>query len=244
MDIIIAKNDQEASKKAFERIQEGLQNGSIQTLGLATGSTPLKLYAEMREARLNVENVTTVNLDEYIGLAASDPQSYHYFMENELFNSLHFKASYLPNGMADDLEAECKRYEQILSEHPIDLQILGLGTNGHIGFNEPGTPFAAKTHVVELTKETIEANKRFFEKAEDVPTRAISMGIASIMAAKSIILLAFGEAKADAVQQMVEGPVTEECPASVLQNHPNVTIIVDEAAAGKLNVKDSTTFLR
>lgn len=234
MKIITAKNVEEASVKAFNLVQEGLENGTIQTLGLATGSTPLKLYAEMRAAKPNVENVTTVNLDEYIGLAADDPQSYHYYMENELFNSLNFKASHLPNGMAADLDAECERYEQILKEYPVDLQILGLGTNGHIGFNEPGTSFDTKTHVVELTKETIEANKRFFEKVEDVPTHAISMGIASIMAAKSIVLLAFGEAKAEAVQQMVEGPVTEECPASVLQKHPNVTIILDEAAAGKL----------
>ncbi|MBO0991492.1 glucosamine-6-phosphate deaminase [Bacillus sp. SD088] len=234
MHIITAKNAQEASKAAFDIVQEGLESGTIHTLGLATGSTPLKLYEEMREAQLNVENVTTVNLDEYIGLAADDPQSYHYYMENELFNSLNFKASHLPNGMASDLEAECKRYEQILNEHPVDLQVLGLGTNGHIGFNEPGTPFTTKTHVVELTAETIEANKRFFEKVEDVPTHAISMGIASIMSAKKIILLAFGAAKADAVQQMVQGHVTEECPASVLQNHPDVTIIVDEAAAEKL----------
>lgn len=127
------------------------------------------------------------------------------------------------------------RYEQLLADHPIDLQVLGLGGNGHIGFNEPGTPFNAKTHVVKLTQETIDANKRFFEKAEDVPTHAISMGIASIMAAKEIVLLAFGEGKADAVQAMVEGPVTEDCPASVLQNHKNVTIIVDEAAGSKLS---------
>ncbi|OAK67597.1 glucosamine-6-phosphate deaminase [Lederbergia galactosidilytica] len=234
MNIITAKNAQEASKKAFALVREGVENGTIQTLGLATGSTPLGFYSEMREAKLNVENITTVNLDEYIGLAADDPQSYHYYMENELFNSLNFKASHLPDGMASDLEAECERYEQILNENPVDLQILGLGTNGHIGFNEPGTSFATKTHVVELTKETIDANKRFFERVEDVPTHALSMGIASIMSAKKIILLAFGEAKAEAVQQMVEGAVTEECPASVLQNHPDVTIIIDEAAAGKL----------
>lgn len=234
MNIIIAKNDQEASEKAFELVKTGLQNGKIKTLGLATGSTPLKLYAQMREANLDVADVTTVNLDEYIGLEADNPQSYNYYMEQELFKSMNFKASYLPNGVAEDLEAECERYESILADHPVDLQILGLGTNGHIGFNEPGTPFAAKTHVVELTQSTIEANKRFFEREEDVPTLAVSMGIASIMAAKEIVLLAFGEAKADAVQQMVEGPVTEDCPASVLQNHPNVTIVLDEAAASKV----------
>lgn len=234
MEIIRAKDVQEASKKAFELMSSGLENGTIHTLGLATGSTPLKLYEEMRVANLDVKDVTTVNLDEYVGLAADDPQSYHYYMEDELFKHANFKASYLPNGTASDLDAECERYEQILQEHPVDLQILGIGTNGHIGFNEPGTSFDAKTHVVELTQETIDANKRFFDKIEDVPTHALSMGIASIMAAKKIILLAFGEAKAEAVKQMVEGPVTEDCPASVLQKHPDVTIIVDEAAAGKL----------
>ncbi|MBS4200666.1 glucosamine-6-phosphate deaminase [Bacillus sp. FJAT-49732] len=235
MEIIVVKNDQEGSEKAFELIKTGLENGNIKTLGLATGGTPLKLYAKMREAKLDVSDVSTVNLDEYVGLPADSPQSYHYYMDQELFNSLNFKETFLPNGMAKDLEAECKRYEQILADHPVDLQVLGIGTNAHIGFNEPGTPFETKTHVVELTQETKDANKRYFEKEEDVPTHAVSMGIASIMAVKEIVLLAFGESKADAIQQMVEGPVTEDCPASVLQNHSKVTIIVDEAAASKLN---------
>lgn len=237
MNIIIEKTAQEASEKAFEIVKAGIESGQIKTLGLATGSTPLQLYALMREAKLDVSDVTTVNLDEYIGLDANDPQSYHYYMQKELFDALNFKASYIPNGVAEDLEAECERYEQILAENPVDLQILGLGTNGHIGFNEPGTPFTAKTHVVKLAEATIEANKRFFEKVEDVPTHAISMGIASIMAAKQIVLLAFGESKADAVQKMIEGPVTEDLPASVLQTHDNVTIILDEAAASKLSKK-------
>src|SRR5690606_7496654 len=234
MEIIVVKNDQEGSEKAFEMIKAGLDNGEIKTLGLATGGTPLKLYAKMREAKLDVSNVSTVNLDEYVGLPADSPQSYHYYMEQELFSTLNFKETFLPNGMAEDLDAECERYEQILSDHPVDLQVLGIGTNAHIGFNEPGTPFSTKTHVVELTQETKDANKRYFEREEDVPTHAVSMGIASIMAVKKIVLLAFGESKADAIQQMVEDPVTEDCPASVLQNHPNVTVIVDEAAASKL----------
>ncbi|MBS4218942.1 glucosamine-6-phosphate deaminase [Bacillus sp. FJAT-49711] len=234
MEIIVVKNDQEGSEKAFDIIKAGLENGKIKTLGLATGGTPLKLYAKMREAKLDVSDVSTTNLDEYVGLPADSPQSYNYYMEQELFNSLHFKETFLPNGMAEDLDAECERYEQILNDHPVDLQVLGIGTNAHIGFNEPGTSFDAKTHVVELTQETKAANKRYFEKEEDVPTHAVSMGIASIMAVKQVVLLAFGESKADAIQQMVEGPVTEDCPASVLQNHPNVTIIADEAAASKL----------
>lgn len=234
MEVIVVKSDVEAAEKAFEMVKKGLENWSIKTLGLATGSTPLKLYAKMREANLDVSDVTTVNLDEYVGLSAEDPQSYNFFMEDELFKALKFKETHLPQGTAADLEAECARYENILAENPIDLQVLGLGTNGHIGFNEPGTSFDSKTHVVELAKSTIESNRRFFEKEEDVPTNAISMGIASIMNAKEIVLLAFGEAKAEAVKQMVKGPVTEECPASALQNHPNVTIILDEAAASKL----------
>lgn len=234
MNVIVVKNDQEVASEAFAIVKERLEAGKINTLGLATGSTPLGLYAKMSEAKLDVADVTTVNLDEYVGLAADDPQSYHYYMEKQLFKYMNFKETNLPDGMAKDLEAECERYEQLLAKHEVDLQILGLGTNGHIGFNEPGTPFDSKTHVVELTKETIEANKRFFEKESDVPKRAISMGIASIMATGEIILLACGEAKADAVKQMVEGPVTEDCPASVLQNHAKVTIILDEAAASKL----------
>ncbi|MBS4206767.1 glucosamine-6-phosphate deaminase [Bacillus sp. FJAT-50079] len=234
MKVIVVKNKEEAAEKAFEIIQVGLENGNIKTLGLATGSTPEKLYEKMREERLSAPEVTTVNLDEYVGLEASDPQSYDYFMKKHLFNEVKFKQSYLPNGMAEDLDAECERYEAILTKHPVDLQVLGIGVNGHIGFNEPGTSFDSTTSIVKLAESTIESNKRFFEKAEDVPTHAVSMGIATIMKAKEIILMAFGEEKADAMKQMIEGPITEDCPASVLQNHANTTIIIDEAAASKL----------
>lgn len=235
MEVFVGKNEEVAAQKAFEIVKSGLESGSIQTLGLATGGTPLKLYEKMRAAELDVSNVTTVNLDEYVGLAPDNPQSYHYYMEQELFKTLNFKETNLPNGMADDLEAECERYEQLLKDNPVDLQVLGIGMNGHIGFNEPGTPFDSKTNVAKLTQSTIDANKRYFEKEEDVPTHAISMGISSIMNAKQIILLAFGESKADAVKQMIEGPVTEDCPASVLQQHPNVTVILDPAAASQLH---------
>ncbi len=234
MNIIVVNSQEEAAEKAFELVKTGLESGSIKTLGLATGSTPLRLYEKMRGGNLDASDVTTVNLDEYVGLEASDSQSYNFYMNDELFKDVKFKQTNLPNGIADDLQAECARYEAILVDNPIDLQILGLGTNGHIGFNEPGTSFDSKTHVVELAEATIEANKRFFEKAEDVPTHAISMGIASIMEAKEIVLLAFGEAKAEAVKQMVKGPISEDCPASALQNHKNVTIIIDEAAASQL----------
>lgn len=156
-------------------------------------------------------------------------------MRDQLFNAKPFKESFLPNGLADDLEAEVKRYDQVIAEHPIDFQILGIGRNGHIGFNEPGTSFAEKTHVVDLQASTIEANSRFFASIDDVPKQAISMGIASIMASKMIVLLAFGKEKAAAIKGMVSGPVTEALPASVLQQHDNVVVIIDEAAASELD---------
>jgi glucosamine-6-phosphate deaminase len=181
-----------------------------------------------------VSDITTVNLDEYVGMPADDPHSYHYYMENELFSHLPFKESFLPNGTAVDLEEECVRYEKILNDHPVDIQVLGIGANGHIGFNEPGTSFESLTHVVDLTESTREANKRFFEKEENVPVQALSMGIKSILAAKKIILLAFGSQKAEAVKQMVEGSVDNQHPASVLQTHPKVMVFADEEAAALL----------
>ena len=233
MDVIRVKNDVEGGKKAFELIKAGMENDS-KVLGLATGSTPETLYQEMTGSDLDFSALTSVNLDEYVGLDGSDEQSYRYFMNDRLFNQKPFKETFVPNGKAQDLEAECKRYDQVIADHPIDIQILGIGRNGHIGFNEPGTSFDVTTHVVELTESTIEANKRYFDKAEDVPTHALSMGIGSIMQSKKIVLMAYGESKADAIKGMLDGPVTEELPASVLQNHPNVTVIIDEAAASKL----------
>ena len=232
MEIIKVKDQLAGGKKAFDIIKESLNNNQLHVLGLATGSTPETLYQEMVNSDLDFSNVVSVNLDEYEGLAPEDPQSYHYFMQKHLFDKKPFKHSYIPDGLGG--EAACAKYEQILAENPIDIQILGIGQNGHIGFNEPGTPFDEGTHLVDLTESTIEANKRFFDKVEDVPTQAISMGIKSIMAAKHIILIAYGESKADAIYQMIKGPVTEELPASVLQNHPNVTVIVDDAAYSKL----------
>lgn len=224
----------DAAAKAFDIIKDGITNGSIQTLGLATGGTPLKLYKKFRESKLDVSKVTTVNLDEYVGLTSENENSYRYYMNKELFSHMNFKKSYLPNGMAEDLEAECLHYEAILQEHPVDVQILGIGENGHIGFNEPGTSFDSLTHVVELTESTREANKRFFDNEEDVPTHAVSMGIQSIMAAKKIILLAFGANKAEAVKRMLEGEIDESCPASILQKHPDVVVLADTEAASLL----------
>ena len=231
--IIRVKDAEEGGKKAFELIKEGIDNGA-QVLGLATGSTPETLYQEMVKSDVDFSNCVSINLDEYIGLSGDNDQSYRYFMNSHLFNQKPFKATYVPNGQAEDLEAECRHYEEILANHPIDIQILGIGENAHIGFNEPGTPFDAPTQVVELTESTINANKRNFEKIEDVPTTAISMGIGSIMKSKKVILIAYGEAKAEAIANTINGEMTIDVPASVLQNHPDVTVIVDEEASKRL----------
>ena len=231
--IIRVKDAEEGGKKAFELIKEGIENGA-QVLGLATGSTPETLYQEMVKSDVDFSNCVSINLDEYIGLSGDNDQSYRYFMNSHLFNQKPFKATYVPNGEAEDLAAECRHYEEILANHPIDIQILGIGENAHIGFNEPGTPFDAPTQVVELTESTINANKRNFEKIEDVPTTAISMGIGSIMKSKKVILIAYGEAKAEAIANTINGDMTTDVPASVLQNHPDVTVIVDEEASKRL----------
>ena len=195
MNIIEVKDQVEGGKIAFDLLKEKLQEGA-QTLGLATGSSPLEFYKQIRESDLDLSSLTSVNLDEYVGLTGDDPQSYRYFMEKNLFDAKPFKESYLPLGVEETADQEVERYNQILQEHPVDLQILGIGRNGHIGFNEPGTPFDSQTHLVQLDASTIEANSRFFDKIEDVPTQAISMGIANILAAKSIVLFAYGESKA------------------------------------------------
>lgn len=234
MKVIRVNNQVEGGKKAFELLKAEMENG-IKTLGLATGSTPLSFYNELANSELDFSEMTSINLDEYVGLAAENDQSYHHFMQENLFQYKPFKKSFLPNGLATDLQAEAKHYDQIIAEYPIDFQILGIGRNGHIGFNEPGTPFDMTTHIVDLTQDTIEANSRFFDSMEEVPKQAISMGIHSIMQSKMVVLMAYGKDKADAINQMINGPVSEDLPASVLQNHPNVVVIVDEAAASELD---------
>lgn len=233
MDIITVKNAAEGGKVAFDLLAEELAAGA-KTLGLATGSTPLTFYQEIVNSDLDFSDITSINLDEYVGLPAENAQSYDYFMREHLFQYKPFKETFLPNGLAKDLDAEVKRYDALIDSHPIDFQILGIGRNGHIGFNEPGTAFDEQTHVVDLSDNTLEANSRFFASLDEVPKQAISMGIASIMKSKKIVLEAFGVEKADAVAQMVHGPVTETLPASILQKHDNVIVIVDEAAAAKL----------
>ena len=233
MQIIRVANAEEGGKKAFELIKEGMNNGA-KVLGLATGSTPETLYKEMTASDVDFTEITSVNLDEYVGLGGEDEQSYSYFMNKHLFDKKPFKETFVPNGKAEDLDAASAEYEKIIDAHPVDIQILGIGQNGHIGFNEPGTPLDSLTHVVELTESTINANKRYFDKVEDVPTRAVSMGIGSIMKGKKMILMAYGEAKAEAIKGMIDGPVTTDMPASALQNHQDVVVIIDDAAASKL----------
>lgn len=234
MQVIRVKNAEEGSLKAFELLKESLAQGAA-VFGLATGGTPEKLYKYIVESDLDFSDCISINLDEYVGLSGDNDQSYRYYMNKHLFAHKPFKATNVPNGLADDLAAECARYDALIEANPIDFQILGIGENAHIGFNEPGTEFTSTTHLVELTESTIAANQRYFEKKEDVPTRALSMGLQSIMSSKKIVLLAFGAKKAEAIKATVEGPVTTAVPASVLQGHADVTVIVDEAAAALLS---------
>lgn len=186
MKLIVVKNQLEGGKEGFKLLSEAMQNGA-KTLGLATGSTPVEFYNQIVNSDLDFSDMTSVNLDEYVGLDGSNDQSYSYFMNKHLFEEKPFKVNYLPNGKAADLDVEVKHYDSIIDENPIDWQILGIGQNGHIGFNEPGTPTTVTTHVVDLTESTIEANARFFDHIEDVPKQAISMGLASIMKSKKIL---------------------------------------------------------
>ena len=188
----------------------------------------------MVKSDLDFSALTSINLDEYVGLEETNAQSYRQFMNDNLFNAKPFNKTFVPDGMATDAEAECARYDQIIADNPIDIQVLGIGTNGHIGFNEPGTPFDSKTRKVDLVESTIESNKRFFDKKEDVPTQAYSMGIGSILEAKQIILIAYGESKAAALKGMIEDSMSEACPASALQKHGNIYVIADEAALSQL----------
>ncbi|MGO1476167.1 glucosamine-6-phosphate deaminase [Alkalibacterium gilvum] len=230
--IEIVKNKDKGGEAAYNHIKKEIEKGA-DVFGLATGSTPEPLYKEIRKSDLDFSDKVAVNLDEYIGIGKDHPQSYAFFMKEQLFAEKPFKETHIPDGLAPE-ETEVDRYNTILDENPVDVQILGIGTNAHIGFNEPGTSFETKTHKVMLTDDTIEANKRYFDSKDEVLKHAYSMGIASIMAAKKIILMAYGENKAEAISKTVNGPVTEEVPASILQKHPDVTLIVDEAAASLL----------
>lgn len=234
MKVILAPNQAAGDQAAFNVFQQVIDNGA-RVLGLATGSTPEGLYRLLRESSLDFSAMTSVNLDEYVGIAPDNPQSYHYFMNQHLFNAKPFAHSYLPNGLATDPDAEVKRYDQVVADNPVDLQLLGIGRDGHIGFNEPGSPFDGGTHRVKLTESTIEANARFFASKNEVPREAYTMGIGTILKSREILLMAYGDKKADAVQKMVEGPLTTAVAASALQKADNVVVIVDPAAAAKLH---------
>ena len=240
MKIIVTKDYEEMSATAAEIVLAVVKENPAALLGLATGSTPIGLYknliADHKKNGTSYKRVSTVNLDEYKGLTPDHDQSYAYFMRKNLFEGLDLDLANtnIENGSAADAEAECKRYNELLDSRPQDIQILGIGSNGHIAFNEPGTPFGQETHVVSLTESTIKDNSRLFEREEDVPRQAFTMGPKNIMHAKKIVILANGANKAKAVAGMVKGAVTEALPASVLQLHPDCTLVCDEAAASLL----------
>ncbi|MGL5043203.1 MAG: glucosamine-6-phosphate deaminase [Culicoidibacterales bacterium] len=240
MELIVCKDAQAASKRAGELVLEVIKNNPKANLGLATGSTPEGMYnfliEDARNNGTSYANISTYNLDEYVGLEGTHPQSYRHFMNVNLFDAIDINKenTHVPNGMGD-ANANANAYDQLLNASGgIDLQILGIGANGHIAFNEPGIPFEKTTHVVALVPETIEANARFFDSIDQVPKTAVSMGITSILKAHKIVLIALGAGKADAVKAMFEDEISPNIPATALRNHPNVTVITDEAAAAKL----------
>lgn len=237
MNIIRAKDYQDMSRKAANIISAQIIMKPDCVLGLATGSTPVGTYRQLIEwyekGDLDFSRVSTVNLDEYRGLTHTDPQSYYYFMQENLFDHVNIDkaATHVPDGTNPDAADACAKHEQIIkSLGGIDLQLLGLGNNGHIGFNEPGAAFEKETHLVDLAESTIRANARFFASIDEVPKQAYTMGIRTIMQAKKILVVVSGEGKADIVSRAFFGPVTPEVPASILQMHPDVTVVCDEAA--------------
>ena len=237
MRIIKTKDYADMSRKAANIIAAQVIAKPDCVLGLATGSTPIGTYKELIKAYengdLDFSQVKTANLDEYRGLEKTNDQSYDYFMKDNLFNhiNINFENLNIPNGEKPDAEEECARYEAVVKAlGGQDLQLLGMGHNGHIGFNEPADEFPKETHCVDLQESTIQANKRFFEKVEDVPTQAYTMGIGTIMQAKKILVIASGVDKAEIVKKAFFGPITPQVPASILQLHPDVTVVVDEAA--------------
>ena len=243
MKIYKAKDYKDMSRKAANIISAQVIMKPNCVLGLATGSTPIGTYDQLVEwynkGDLDFSEVTTVNLDEYKGLPRTNDQSYYYFMHQHLFDRVNIdpERTNVPNGMEPDAEKECGRYEELIrSLGGVDLQLLGLGHNGHIGFNEPGEAFEKETHCVDLTESTIEANKRFLASADDVPKQAYTMGIKTIMQAKKILIVVNGENKADIVERAFFGPVTPEVPASILQLHNDVTLVGDKAALAKIGI--------
>lgn len=237
MRLIVAKDYNDVSRKAANIIAAQIQLKPDCVLGLATGSSPVGTYKELiakyESGELDFSQVKTVNLDEYVGLTADHDQSYAYFMRNNLFDHVNINQvnCNIPDGMNPDAKGECARYDAVIADFGgADLQLLGLGPNGHIGFNEPADAFVKGTNKVELTKATIDANARFFEKREDVPTHAYTMGIGGIMQAKRVLLVVNGKGKAQAVKECFFGPIKPQAPGSILQLHPDFTLVADEDA--------------
>ena len=237
---IFVDTQENAAKAVAAKYVELLANKPDAVLGFATGSTPLGLYAELArlcsEKKITFKDVSTFNLDEYLGLDGTHDQSYRYFMDKNLFEKIDIDISKtrVPSGVDTDPEKAAQYDKDIEAAGGIELQLLGLGNNGHIGFNEPGTPFGSVTHIVELTDSTRQANKRFFSSIDEVPTHSVTMGIKTVMNARRIILMAFGKGKADIVKNFIQGEVTPEVPASVLQLHPDVEVYLDFEAASLL----------
>ncbi|MDR3185586.1 MAG: glucosamine-6-phosphate deaminase [Christensenellaceae bacterium] len=234
MEIQLTRNYDEMSEVASEIVTKLIKRKSHAILGLATGSTPIGLYRclidEYNSGNVSFKNVTTCNLDEYIGLDSHHDQSYKHFMNTNLFDHIDINKenTHFPNGSAEDLDIECERYSNLLTSMPRDLQILGIGRNGHIGFNEPGTPFNSTTHVVTLDKKTIADNARFFESENEVPRLAITMGISEILNSKCVLLLASGKNKREAITKMLSKSPSPKCPASALLSHPNLIVVCTE----------------
>ena len=241
MEVIVKADYDAMSKCAAEVVAEVIRNKPRAVIGLATGSSPIGLYKELirmhKEEGLDFSQVVTFNLDEYVGLEPTHDQSYRYFMNDNLFNHINIpiENTNVPDGLADDIAEGCAEYEdKILDNGGIDIQVLGIGGNGHIAFNEPGSSLASRTRVKTLNDETITDNARFFEKKEDVPRFAVTMGIGTIMDARKVVLVANKANKAVGVANLVEGPITASCPASILQVHENVVVVTDKDAAANL----------
>lgn len=237
MKIKIVENYDEMSREAAEIISGAIKQNPAAVLGLATGSTPVGTYKELekkyKNGEISFKDIKTVNLDEYIGLGKDSPHSFSFFMRENLFSRVDIDENNtrIPDGKAENPQKECEKYTEMLEKTPVSVQLLGLGSDGHIGFNEPDTPFDSHTHIAELAQSTVRDNSRLFSSIEEVPERAITMGIADIMKSQKILLIASGANKAQAVYDMVKGEVTEGCPASILQRHGDVTVIIDKQAA-------------
>jgi glucosamine-6-phosphate deaminase len=241
MNVIIVKDYQELGVRAAQLVADQITRKKNTVLGLATGQTPVGMYQELikkfKKGEIDFSQVVTFNLDEYYGLSPEHPQSYHYFMWDTLFQHININKEniYLLNGITDNIDEECQKYEDLINKRGgIDLQILGIGDNGHLGFNEPAIGLNSKTHLVNLSKATIRANAKYFNDIKEVPRQALTMGIGTIMKAEKIILLASGRKKSPVIVKTIKGPVSTEVPATVLQLHNEVTIILDQDAASKL----------